>query len=324
MSYPNQVKITGTLNPNIDGVVLSYLGEFQGGPAYGFNFSFDHSFPEPTAYPACLLFYNTTEYLLQYGISDTSQLDIYIWKNELAGPLVLPAIFGAQDGTEYDPDCGTPTGTATVDVYVSAPAITLAAGTDSLTVTIAGDAGVTNTVLYKLASGEWAVGGSRTGDGDVAISGLVAGVYQVLAYSSYTGHNSPPSNLAEAVVTPLSLSAWLAANRLTLTAAQLAAADLILEFGQAVTYQPASGSPRNIYAIVDHNGVKRLDAAPQGHGPVMTVSVFNHSSYGITPAEVDTGKDTIVIPNRVGSAVKVRRLSRIVSQDEGIVQFEAR
>ena len=329
--HPNKLVIRLSNCPEaiqpIDGVILDFEQETNGRP----NYYKAVSLPGPDIIiglnPEN---FGTEDYFMRLQVKINSSPAVYY-------NYILPYPMGTSYLGEYialEPDIfseGNPsspqlaTGNVNIEQYTpESPELSVVSGSDSLTVSITGDSDVTHTVWYKLDSGQWAVGGSRTGDGDVVISGLASGTYQLLAYSSYEGRNSLPSNLAEAVVAPLSLSAWVAANRLTLTAAQLAAADLILEFGQAVTYQPAVGSPRNIYAVVRHNGIKRLDAAPQGHGPVMTVSVFNHSAYGITAAEVDTGKDTIVISNRVGSAVKVRRLARIVRQDEGIVQFEAR
>jgi len=67
----------------------------------------------------------------------------------------------------------------------AAPAITATAGTGSVTITIDGAAGVTNYVVYKTSgAAAWTSGGSRSGDGDVVISGLTAGTtYLVSAYS---------------------------------------------------------------------------------------------------------------------------------------------
>lgn len=83
----------------------------------------------------------------------------------------------------------------------TAPVITVAAGTDSLTVSITGDAGVLHTVKYKLASAAaWSAGGSRSGDGTVVIADLDAGTYHVIAYSSADGVLSSPSNLIVSVI----------------------------------------------------------------------------------------------------------------------------
>jgi len=89
----------------------------------------------------------------------------------------------------------------TAGTGINAPVISAVAGTDSITVTIDGDSGVTNEVNYKLSTdSEWSDGGSRSGDGDVVISDLTAGTYQVVAYSSNDGVLSVPSNMVDITI----------------------------------------------------------------------------------------------------------------------------
>lgn len=77
----------------------------------------------------------------------------------------------------------------------TAPTFSVVAGTDSFTLTIDGDAGVTNYVLYaKTSDSAWSDGGSRAGDGDVVISPLDPGVAYILCvYSSDAGTLSIPA-----------------------------------------------------------------------------------------------------------------------------------
>ena len=79
--------------------------------------------------------------------------------------------------------------------------ITATAGTDSITVAIIGEDEATHTVLYKLAGDTaWTTGGTREGDGDVVISDLSGGAYQVIVYSTLNDETSAPSNLATAYI----------------------------------------------------------------------------------------------------------------------------
>jgi hypothetical protein len=104
---------------------------------------------------------------------------------------VDPGIAHVEDGTGYkihnNALVGEFAGGGPV-TYPNAPDITVARLTDtSMRVTIDGDAGVTNQVLYSTfadAGNTWLSGGSRTGDGVVDKTGLTAGVtYLVCAYS---------------------------------------------------------------------------------------------------------------------------------------------
>jgi hypothetical protein len=114
-------------------------------------------------------------------------------------------IWTGNDGTYPDGDFVAneeteATGTATVEEYIEevfgAPVITATAGSDSITVTVDGYTGALHTVLYKpIGALAWIEGGTVSDDGDVVISGLSAGNYYVIAYSSNDGGNSTPSNL---------------------------------------------------------------------------------------------------------------------------------
>lgn len=91
-------------------------------------------------------------------------------------------------------------GTVTVAEYsdlVMPPTISVTAGSDSLTVSLTGETLATHTVLYKLTTDTtWTTGGTRSGDGDVVITSLEAGSYQIIAYSTLDGQISAPSSLA--------------------------------------------------------------------------------------------------------------------------------
>ncbi len=199
----------------------------------------------------------------------------------------------------------------------TAPTITAAAGTGSVTITIDGAAGVTNYVKYKGNQTAWQDGGSRSGDGDVVISSLDNDiVYTFVAYSESGGLYSPPSPAAN----------------VTLTADQTGDVfddmaghgDIFLDkFGQTVTYKPAGGGSRSILGILDI-----LDnedgSAPGTRGPKITVWVNNNTTDGISAAEVNTGGDKLTCTYRKGVAAVDKRIVAILDQDEEMIQLEVR
>lgn len=137
----------------------------------------------------------------------------------------------------------------------TAPVITVAAGTDSLTVSITGDAGVLHTVKYKLASAPaWSVGGIRSGDGDVVISSLSAGTYQVIAYSSDSGVLSQPSNLQVVVVASTASADSGMIARLEVWAAGLLAE---LTYGGSALFKTAA--PWRYQVGLANSGVESYD-----------------------------------------------------------------
>jgi hypothetical protein len=78
----------------------------------------------------------------------------------------------------------------------TAPTITAESEDNTIVVTIDGDSGVTNYVLYKLTSEtEWTAGGNRSGDGDVIVIDLIIGYYNVVAYSVLDGDVSLIGNM---------------------------------------------------------------------------------------------------------------------------------
>ena len=105
----------------------------------------------------------------------------------------------------------------------AAPTITVVAGSDSLTVSVTGDAGVMHTVFYKpSAVSTWAIGGARTGDGVLTLSDLTQGAYHVIAYSSKDGANSVPGRMIAAVIAVTSniltaVEAWAVATLTAMT-----------------------------------------------------------------------------------------------------------
>lgn len=96
-------------------------------------------------------------------------------------------------------------------------------------------------------------------------------------------------------------------------------------YGEAVVYYlGGSGTGRTILAIVDRGNVERLDGAPAGHAEVIEIEVANIATIGISSSEVNTGADKVSVSKRIGETAVSRRITRIISQDAGMIRLEIR
>lgn len=92
-------------------------------------------------------------------------------------------------------------GFGTTDIIIptapAAPSILASVDNGVIIVSVVGDVGATHTLLTKRSDEvEWTTAGTLTGDGDITITDVSVGAYQILAYSSISGAHSTPSNLA--------------------------------------------------------------------------------------------------------------------------------
>ena len=95
--------------------------------------------------------------------------------------------------------------------------------------------------------------------------------------------------------------------------------------GEGVVYYPTGGTPRAIKAIIDRGGIDGLSPMSQGNSGRVTAIVANNSTTGISAAELDTNKDNLLLSfERYGAAKKQRRITRIISQDAGMIMVEIR
>ena len=202
------------------------------------------------------------------------------------------------------------------------PTISLVSSTNSVTVTIAGDAGVTNYLVYKKSTAaSWTAGGSRSGDGDITVSDLdydciyIFGSYSVDAAGTNSQYAIPQSvTLAEA-----------SDDQSDIDASDIASADAFLAaFGEPGTYLPRGGGERAITIIVDRDGNTPIDGVPSGNSGYFLITVKNSATEGISSTEIDTGGDKIKFANRIGKTATNKSILKIVSQDAGMIQLEAR
>ena len=91
--------------------------------------------------------------------------------------------------------------------------------------------------------------------------------------------------------------------------------------GVAMTYKPAGGGTRSIVGVILYDGTSPLPGID-----VTTVSfvisVKNDSTYGISSDELsEGGQDKISISPRIDLAAMDRPITRMLSQDAGMVQL---
>jgi len=95
----------------------------------------------------------------------------------------------------------------------------------------------------------------------------------------------------------------------------------LLPDSEYVTYFPVSGDSRRIQAVVNRPGPERI-AEIGGGREVGEVLVKNSSSDGIASTEVDTGGDKIKMGPRAGSVPVLLRITKIISQDAGMIKLK--
>lgn len=100
-------------------------------------------------------------------------------------------------------------------------------------------------------------------------------------------------------------------------------------WGETIHYLPGSagvtttaGAGREITACVE----RQVRAAVQGPGdvlrPHMLVYVANSATIGISAAELNTGRDLLTIPFKVGGTPEAFHIVRVLNQDEGMLVLE--
>ena len=214
------------------------------------------------------------------------------------------------------------TGGVLVDVTPPpAPTISLAAGTAQVVATIAGAAGATHYLKYKGSSHtEWQDGGSRSGNGDITVTGLSNDVpYIFIAYSQID--SGPFSSPAVASLVTLSAEASESTDLCQRVSNE---ADIILaEFGESIIYKPRGGGLRPIIAVVDRGGAEGLGGVP-ANAPLATILVKNCSADGISSSELDTGGDKVTLAVRIGETARDRNITKPLGQDCGMLKLEVR
>lgn len=97
---------------------------------------------------------------------------------------------------------------------------------------------------------------------------------------------------------------------------------LLEQFGESITYCPHRGAVRSIDAIVDREPAAVLDAAGNAVLPTLTVRVYNSTTSGISSAEINVGRDELMLPLKVNDSGTHRfSVMTLVSQDAGVTHL---
>ena len=102
------------------------------------------------------------------------------------------------------------------------------------------------------------------------------------------------------------------------------APEFLETFGETVTYYPKAGGSREITAVVTRGQPTELDGAPHGHAPRLTIAVANDATTGISSSKVDTGGDEVKLSRRISETAANKRVTKILSQDTGMMKLELR
>ena len=199
----------------------------------------------------------------------------------------------------------------------SAPTLSVSVSDTTATATINGDDGVTNWLYYKVSTAtEWSTD-SRSGDGNITVASLVAGVrYTFIAISRSAGGVYSVPSITQDVTIQVSTTSVLDGLLPGQADTELAA------FGEPVTYYPKGGSSRDITAIVDRNPVAGINGVPHGNTAKLIVLVKNDSDDGISSSEVEIGGDKISLSVRIGKTATQKRITAIQSHDVGMMYLE--
>jgi len=194
----------------------------------------------------------------------------------------------------------------------TAPTVTWATGSNAVTATIDGDAGATNYVRYKASGATAWSSDSRSGDGDITVSSLENGVVYIFeCYSEDAAGNASLS-------TPAVTYSFTADAACEFDEYLEDTADVWDVMAVDVTIVFAAGGTRSIKAIIDDGEKENVVG---GLTEVILMDVRNNSTYGLTPGEVDLGRDKVTLLNKHGDE-QTRLIKDIISRDAGRVIYE--
>lgn len=101
------------------------------------------------------------------------------------------------------------------------------------------------------------------------------------------------------------------------------------DFAEEITYTPYRGpqesapAPRTISAAVFRDGLVSVgDDGGETVSPIFAVHVHNNSTTGISSDELDLGGDVLSFPMRDGETAQEWRITRLVTQDHGMLVLE--
>lgn len=96
------------------------------------------------------------------------------------------------------------------------------------------------------------------------------------------------------------------------------------DFAEEVTYYPRGGGARIIDAVVFREPIESYAEDEVTALAVYEVQVANDAVEGITSSELDTGGDAISFPPRDGKDPVRKAITRLLTQDHGMLVLECR
>lgn len=202
-------------------------------------------------------------------------------------------------------------------VPATQPTITVVADGTTVTVTIDGDDGVINQLMYKAsADTDWTNGGQHAGDGDIVIEDLTRGTTYIFSAYSISG-DSIVSLFAPPAIVDIAMPD---ADNIFDTLDRDAAEALLQTEGKEILYHPAGGNDqRAIDAIVLYGPVQDR---PGGIAPVIGIITRNTATRGISSAEFDRGGDQVTIATNIDETPIRRPLVAMGLQTKGMITLE--
>ncbi len=197
------------------------------------------------------------------------------------------------------------------------PTITVVADGTTVTVTIDGDADVTNQLMYLAsADTDWTNGGQHVGDGDIVISDLTRGTTYIFSAYSISG-----DSIVSLFAPPAIITIPMPDADNTFDDIDRAAAEVLLDAnGTEILYHPGGGNDqRAIDAILQYAPLEEIEG---GIAPLIGIMTRNTAERGISSTEFDRGLDEITIEVNIDDTPTRRRLTWMVSQTKGMIQLE--
>jgi len=144
-----------------------------------------------------------------------------------------------------------------------------------------------------------------TGAMTKTITGLSVGYYEIRSYSETSGVFSTPSDMIRCQVTDTALAA--STNQ------------ILIDFGEEISFCPKIGSERRIWAVVDRNPPQQIKNQAGVTSSVsikhIEIQVDNDSTTGIATDEVNCGLDMVKVDERRGKTPKKYRIVEPLVQD---------
>lgn len=205
----------------------------------------------------------------------------------------------------------------------ASPTLSISASGTTITATISGASGATHYLKYKgSADTSWQSGGSRSGNGNITVSGLTANAPYI--FTCYSQVDGGVYSLPAVAVYVIPAPDTDTSN--DFDDAVIAANDVILEtMGITITYLPRAGGSRAILAIIDYGQIAAMPGMPAANSGTVTITVANDATDGISLAEFDSGGDMVTIPWPYEySSAQNRLIVKKVIEDAGMVTYEIR